>query len=88
LPQTPFFDLDSPKSFRSFAFGELVTPPGFLGSFVRPKEMNQRKGRRKRKHRPFCPLATRAMKAPPKRPKFAPFPGFPTRRHLITYSFS
>jgi hypothetical protein len=30
-------------------------------SFVRPKEMNQRKERRKRQPRPFCPPATRGL---------------------------
>jgi hypothetical protein len=39
-------------------------------SFVRPKEMNQRKGRRKRKIQSFCPPATQSRNGATKKTEF------------------
>jgi len=46
-------------------------------SFVRPKEMNQRKGRRKCQLHPKRAPATHALLAQPFCLKFAPFPVCP-----------
>jgi hypothetical protein len=77
--------------FCSFAFGELAEinldllfmSGVLLGSFVRPKETNQRKGRRNRAEGELGEaklqlqagrtLATRALLALPTSLKFAPF---------------
>jgi hypothetical protein len=51
-----------------------------LGSFVRPKEMNQRKGRRKRQPQTFCPPATQGLEGATKKPVVRTVSGLPSRR--------
>jgi hypothetical protein len=62
LPQTPV----------TFGFTWLLS---FI-SFARPKEMNQRKGRRKRQPRHFCPPATLGRKGATKNAKVCTVSGF------------
>jgi hypothetical protein len=49
-------------------------------SFVRPKEMNQRKGRRKRKIQSFCPSATQSHNGATKKTEFRAVSGLPAHQ--------
>jgi len=60
-----------------FSFGEIIS---FI-SFVRPKEMNQSKGRRKCQLQPFCPPATPSHVGATKKPEVRTISGFPSLRH-------
>jgi hypothetical protein len=52
-------------------------------SFVRPKEMNQRKGRRKRKIQPFYPPAMQGHIGATKKSEFHTVSGLPSHLYLL-----